>query len=176
MGYTTIAIPAKSSRLKKSKQKACEYRPARNAKLAIRSKTIQIPAPSYYPNKKPITMTIIHALEENPPKRAKPITWYLLTTMAVENTSDAVTYLNWYAKRWRIEDFHRVLKSGCKIDKLKLKSATRLSRAIAINMVIGWRIMLMTLLGREMPNLPANVLFTDFEISTLDAIAKKTLK
>jgi len=176
MGYTTIAIPAKSSRLKKSKQKACEYRPARNAKLAIRSKTIQIPAPSYYPNKKPITMTIIHALEENPPKHAKPITWYLLTTMAVENTSDAVTYLNWYAKRWRIEDFHRVLKSGCKIDKLKLKSATRLSRAIAINMVIGWRIMLMTLLGREMPNLPANVLFTDFEISTLDAIAKKTLK
>jgi len=176
MGYTTIAIPAKSSRLKKSKQKASEYRLARNAKLAIRSKIMQIPAPSYYPNKKPITLTIIYALEEKPPKQAKPIAWYLLTTMSVESTSDAMTYLNWYAKRWRIEDFHRVLKSGCKIDKLKLKSATRLSRAIAINMVIGWRIMLMTLLGREMPNLSANVLFTDFELFTLNEIAKKKLE
>jgi len=175
MGYTTISIPAKSSRSKKSKQKPSEYRPARNAKLAIRSKTMQIPAPSYYPNKKPMTITIIYALEETPPKHAKPIAWYLLTTMPVENTTDAITYLNWYAKRWRIEDFHRVLKSGCKIDKLKLKSATRLSRAIAINMVIGWRIMLMTLLGREMPNLSANILFTDFELLTINAIAKKNV-
>ena len=96
--------------------------------------------------------------------------------MRVEKTTDAMTYLNWYAKRWRIEDFHRVLKSGCNIDKLKLNSATRLSRAIAINMVIGWRIMLMTLLGRQMPNLPAKILFTNFELLTLDAIAKKKLK
>ena len=175
MGYTTIAIPAKSSRHKKSKQKASKYRPARNAKLAIRSKTMQIPPPSYYPNKKPIKITIIYALEENPPKHAKPIAWYLLTTMGVKNTTDAMTYLDWYAKRWRIEDFHRVLKSGCKIDKLKLKSAIRLSRAIAINMVIGWRIMLMTLLGREMPNLPANILFTDLELLTINAIAKKNV-
>ena len=173
MGYTTIAIPAKSSRPKRSKQKSSQYRPARNAKLAIRSKTMQIPPPSYYPNKKPITITIIYALEENPPKHAKPIAWYLLTTMGVENTNDAITYLDWYSKRWRIEDFHRVLKSGCKIHKLKLKSAIRISRVIAINMVIGWRIMLMTLLGREMPNLPANILFTDFELLTINAIAKK---
>lgn len=175
MGYTTIAIPAKSSRHKKSKQKASKYRLARNAKLAIRSKTMKIPPPSYYPNKKPITITIIYALEENPPKHAKPISWYLLTTMGVENTTDAITYLDWYAKRWRIEDFHRVLKSGCKIDKLKLKSAIRLSRAIAINMVIGWRIMLMTLLGREMPNLSANILFNDLELLTISAIAKKNV-
>lgn len=86
-----------------------------------------------------------------------------------------MTSLNWYTKRWRIEDFHCVLKSGCKIDKLKLNSAIRLSRVIAINMVIGWRIMFMTLLGREMLNLPANTLFTDLELLTINAIAKKLL-
>ena len=49
----------------------------------------------------------------------------------------------------------------------------RLRRAIAINLVIAWRIMLMTLLGREAPELPAEVLFSDIEIRTLRAYAKK---
>ena len=53
------------------------------------------------------------------------------------------------------------------------KTAERLRRAIAINLVIAWRIMLMTLLGREAPELPLEVLFTDLEIEVLDAYAKK---
>jgi len=40
-------------------------------------------------------------------------------------------------------------------------------------MVIAWRIMLMTLLGRECPELPAQVLFSDIEIEVLGALAKK---
>ena len=74
---------------------------------------------------------------------------------------------------WDIEDWHRVLKSGCSIDDLLHESATRLRRAIAINLVIGWRIMLMTLLGREIPELPAEILFSDIELRTLRAYAKK---
>ena len=46
-----------------------------------------------------------------------------------------------------------------------------------MNMVIAWRIMLMTLLGREVPDLPAEVLFTDIEIEVLQRYAlKKKLK
>ncbi|MEJ2446182.1 MAG: hypothetical protein P8Y42_22480 [Exilibacterium sp.] len=59
--------------------------------------------------------------------------------------------LRWYQLRWRIEDWHRVLKSGCRVEKLAHKTAERLKSAIAINLVIAWRIMLMTLLGRETP-------------------------
>ena len=75
--------------------------------------------------------------------------------------------------RWRIEDWHRVLKSGCRIEDLAHKSAERLRRAIAINLVIAWRIMLMTLLGRETPELSAEVLFSNIELRTLRAYAKK---
>lgn len=46
-------------------------------------------------------------------------------------------------------------------------------RAISINLVIAWRIMLMTLMGREMPGMPADLLFSDIEIRTLQAYAKK---
>ena len=75
--------------------------------------------------------------------------------------------------RWRIEDWHRVLKPGCRIEQVTHRTAERLRRAIAINLVIGWRIMLMTLLGRETPELPPEVLFSDIELHVLRAYAKK---
>ncbi len=55
------------------------------------------------------------------------------------------------------------------------ETTERLRRAIAINLVIAWRIMLMTLLGRETPELPAEILFSDVELRTLHAYAKKRL-
>jgi hypothetical protein len=67
-----------------------------------------------------------------------------------------------------------VLKSGCRVEALQHKTATRLERAIALNIVIAWRIMLLTLLGRQSPELPAEVLFSDLEVRVLQAYAKKT--
>ncbi|MBK7677426.1 MAG: hypothetical protein IPJ27_23245 [Candidatus Accumulibacter sp.] len=55
------------------------------------------------------------------------------------------------------------------------RSAERLQRAIAINLVIAWRIMLMTLLGRQCPGLPADLLFSNLEIQVLEAYAKKRI-
>ena len=73
--------------------------------------------------------------------------------------------LRWHCLRWRIEDWHRVLKTGCRVDVLGHHSAERLARAISIRMVIAWRIMLMTLLSRESPDLPPELLFTDIELT-----------
>ena len=81
--------------------------------------------------------------------------------------------MNWYCLRWRIEDWHRVLKSGCKVEELSNKTAQRLIRVVAINQVIAWRIMLMTLLGREAPGMSSDVLFSNLEIKVLSAYAKK---
>ena len=99
--------------------------------------------------------------------------WFLFTTVAVTSNRIAEQCIRWYRLRWRIEDWHRVLKSGCRIEDLAHESAERLRRAIGINLVIAWRIMLMTLLGRETPELPAEVLFSDIELRTLRAYAKK---
>ena len=66
-----------------------------------------------------------------------------------------------------------MLKTGCRIEALAHQSVERLRRAIAINLVIAWRIMLMTLLGRKQPELPAQVLFSDLEIEVLNAYGEK---
>ncbi|MDR3568074.1 MAG: hypothetical protein P4L43_08620 [Syntrophobacteraceae bacterium] len=93
--------------------------------------------------------------------------------MKIESVDNAERRLHWYCLRWRIEDWHRVLKSGCRVEEAAHNSAERLKRSIAINLVIAGRIMLMTLLGRQTPELPVEVLFSDLEIEVLNAYAKK---
>ena len=172
----SVNVPQQSARPKKSKQKAKAARPGRRAELALRHLAIQLPAPSYYHDKEPVEIQLIHALEENPPQGTKAVEWFLLTTIKIESAKDIEKCLRWYTLRWRIEDWHRVLKSGCKIDDLAHETAERLRRAIGINLVIAWRIMLMALLGRETPELPAEILFSDVELRTLHAYAKKKIK
>ena len=169
----SVSVPQQSARPKKSKQTAKAARPGRQAKLALRHLTIELPAPSYFKHKEPIEIQLIQAQEENPPQGTEAVEWLLLTTIKIKSATDIETCLRWYTLRWRIEDWHRVLKSGCNIDDLAHETAERLRRAIAINLVIAWRIMLMTLLGRETPELPAELLFSDVELRTLHAYAKK---
>ncbi len=168
-----VPIPRQSARPKKSKQQARPKRPKRTADMAVRALQIQLRPAHYHADKDPIDIWVVHAREEHPPANTQAIEWFLLTTLKISVAADAEQCLRWYALRWRIEDWHRVLKSGCRIEDLAHQSAERLRRAIAINLVIAWRIMLMTLLGRETPELSAEVLFSDIELRTLHAWAKK---
>jgi hypothetical protein len=143
---------------------------------AVRYQRIDLSPARYHADKDPIDIWVIHAREENPPEGIRAVEWFLLTTIELHSSKEAEECLRWYCLRWRIDDWHRVLKSGCRIEDIAHKTAERLRRAIAINMVIAWRIMLMTLLGRETPGLPATVMFSDIELKTLHAWAKKTDK
>lgn len=169
-----VRIPRQSERPKKSKQEARKKRNDRSATLVLRSVNVFLKAPKIYgKTAEPLEISIIHAIEENPPEGEEPIEWFLLTTIKLKSVADIEQCLRWYCLRWRIEDWHRVMKSGCRIEDLANETATRLTNAISINMVIAWRIMLMTLLGREMPELPADIFFSDIEIKVLDLYAKK---
>ncbi len=172
-GLVRVPVTKESARPKKSKQKARIPRAARLANCEIRILHIKLPAPEHHGDIEPVELCVVHALEENPPSGVKPLEWFILTTMNVASCDDAKQCLRWYTLRWRIEDWHRVLKSGCRIGDLANETADRLRCAIGINLVIAWRIMLMTLLGRETPELPAEVLFSDIELRTLGAYAKK---
>ena len=169
----TIKIPRQSARVKKKSQKARSKRAARIAEVTVRYIRTELKPPPYFQEMPPISLWIIHVQEENPPAGAQAVEWFLLTTIDIQSRDDALDCITWYCLRWRIEDWHRVLKSGCGIEALAHKTAERLKRAIAINLVIAWRIMLMTLMGREMPELPPEVLFSDIEIEVLRAYAKK---
>jgi hypothetical protein len=168
----------RSARPKKGKRPALPERPARIAKVQLRYRQVKIYPPSWGPSSKhePVDVWILHVIEEDPPKGQEPIEWYLLTTVTIDSPDDAIKCLRWYRFRWRIEDWHRVLKSGCEVEKLQNQTAERIQRVLAIHLVVAWRIMLMTLLGRESPQLPSNVLFTDLEIQVLHRHAERVKK
>lgn len=169
-----IHVPQQSARPKLSKKKARPKRPSRQAHMEVRYQRIQLRPPKYYADKDPIDIWVIHAVEASPPEGTEAVEWFLLTTVRITSSEDAVQCLRWYCLRWRIEDWHRVLKSGCAVERIAHDTAERIRRAIAINLVIAWRIMLMTLLGRQTPELPPEVLFSDIELQVLRAYSKKT--
>ena len=141
--------------------------------MEVRYQRIQLRPPKYHSDKDPIDIWVIHAVESSPPAGTEAVEWFLLTTVNITSSEDAVQCLRWYCLRWRIEDWHRVLKSGCAVERIAHDTAERIRRAIAINLVIAWRIMLMTLLGRQTPELPPEVLFSDIELQVLRAYSKK---
>ena len=69
----------------------------------------------HYPE---LILTAIHATETNIPKDRERIEWKLLTNLPVRSCLDAIEKLEWYAQRWKIETFHKILKSGCEPKKL----------------------------------------------------------
>src|SRR5262249_61198274 len=73
-----------------------------------------------------LSLTVIHADERGTPVGRDPIRWRLLTDLPVEGLASAVEKLDWYASRWKLETYHKVLKSGCQAEQAKLRTAERL--------------------------------------------------
>ena len=169
-----IRVPRQSARTKKSKQQTKPGHVQRKAQVALRYLDIELRPGVYQKDKEQIKLRVVHVREITQPGEDDPVEWFLLTTCDVSSPEQAQQILRWYCLRWRLEDWHRVLKSGCNIEKLQHKTAERLKRTIAINLVIAWRIMLLTLLGRQCPEVEAEVLFSDIEIKVLRANLKKT--
>jgi hypothetical protein len=109
----------------------------------------------------------VYAKEVKPPKGEDPIEWLLLTSVPVENFAGACTVVQWYRARWEIELFFRVLKQGCQIERLRLATAHRLLNALAIYLIIAWRIHAVTMMGRTYPEASCEVVFEPREWQAL---------
>ncbi len=115
-----------------------------------------------------VEVTIIHATERGEPKDREKIEWKLVTNLPIRNRSDAIEKLEWYALRWKIETFHKVMKSGCKAEDSQLRTAERLANLIALMCILAWRVMWLTMVNRTSPALSAKLVFTDVEMKLLE--------
>jgi hypothetical protein len=141
--------------------------PARIAKMALSYARVALKAPPIKGQLKPVSVWAVWAREIEPPQRIEPLEWMLLTTCAVESFAQATEKIAWYAARWGIEVYHRTLKSGCQIETRQLGAADRIEACLAIDMVVAWRILHLTKLGREHPDVPCTVYFSDMEWKAL---------
>ena len=89
----------------------------------------------------------------------------------MDDLASAIEKLDWYAQRWKIETYHKVLKSGCQAEQSKLRTAERLTNLLAVLCIIGWRVFWMTMVNRASPEAPAEVALTKVEVEILDRMA-----
>jgi hypothetical protein len=173
VGQIEAVIPRQ--RWKEAKRGELEQKgmPGRQALLTVSFQEVAIESSrSDLRSKGSITLWGVYAREENPPLGAKRIEWLLMTTEEVRTIQDAARIVEFYTQRWRIEEWHHILKSGCTVQEHQNETAERLKRVIAIDVVLAWRIQLMTLLGREVPELSCEVFFDAWEVRVLEALEK----
>jgi hypothetical protein len=101
-----------------------------------------------------LQLTVIHAKERDVPPARPGIEWKLLTNLPVQSRAEAIEKLDWYAMRWKIETFHKILKSGCKAEDSKLRTADRLANLISVFCILSWRIFWLTMISRCAPQAP----------------------
>ena len=169
-GRLEIHVARQSARRSSRGQPGRSAREERVAEVDLRWRAVQLRDPQR--REAALQLHLVHVREESAPEGVERLEWFLLTSLAVQTRQDAERMLEWYRLRWRIEDWHRVLKSGCKVEYLGHRQGERIERAVTINAVIAWRLAAMTLMGRDTPELPPETFFSEIEIAALEDFAK----
>lgn len=144
--------------------------PAREVRQEIRVR--QVPLPSGTPGEA-MMVTCLIAREVGAPKGIKPVEWRLLTNREIQGLDDAVELIDWYRARWEIEMFFNVLKNGCRVESLQLMNVAKIELALALYMVVAWRLQRMMRFGRIHPDLDAALMFSKEEWQAAYILAKK---
>jgi hypothetical protein len=165
-GSYQIEIP------RRAKTKHCGARAARTALLSVKFGAFAMNPPRNHPKhadeKLPdIEMNGILVREASPPQGEEPLEWMLITNLPVGSFEDACEMVRWYGLRWRIEMYFKVLKSGFRVEACRLANAERLTRYLALMSIVGWRIFMITLIGRADPTMPCTALLAQQECKIL---------
>lgn len=151
-----------------------EKQPARSACVDISFTSLSLKASKTSNFKDSTEVCVIWVKEKNPPENAEPLEWMLLTTIPVKTMDQALEKVQWYRCRWQIEIYHKILKSGCRVEECRLQSADRLKRFLGLMGIIAWRIYWLTYMCRTNPDAPCTSVLADHEWKALHARIKKT--
>lgn len=143
------------------------------AVLEIRYRKLRVLPPIGKQQRYPaLILTVIHAAELGTPRNRAKIDWKLITDLPVRSRREALEKLRWYALRWKIEVFHKILKSGCKAEESKLRTAQRLTNLVAVFSILSWRVFWITMLNRSARTAPPTLALEGAELHLLDRLVK----
>ena len=145
---------------------------ASQASVELRYRRIHVRPPIGKHKRYPaLELSVIHAQERGKPEGRAAIDWKLITDLPVHSPEDAVEKLGWYAQRWKIELFHKILKSGCRAEEARLRTAERLVNLIALFCILSWRLFWLTMINRAAPDASPRLALTEGEVCLLDRMA-----
>lgn len=153
LGKALLEIPRKHNEPKR--QASVSYRAC---PVVLKSKKKQNPD---------IKLNMVAVLEENPPQNVAPLEWFLITTESIESLKDVLEVVRIYKLRWRIEEYHLILKSGCRIEKVQFEQADRIIKVLALLSTVALRLLALTYKARVSPDLPCTELLSEAEWKAL---------
>jgi hypothetical protein len=154
--------------------------PARTARIEVRCAPVVLLRPrsgvSRYVRERGVTeiaMWAVEAREVNPPRGAEPLRWVLLTSEAVSTFDDGWRIIGWYEKRPLIEEYHKCLKTGCRVEERLYRSGDRLAPVIGLLSVLAVRLLQLKVAARRDPKLPAQRVVPKQWLQALPLLLKK---
>jgi hypothetical protein len=152
----TIEVPAKVNR------------PARKAKLEIRAKRVEVMPPKNADRKgADIWMNVVVVREIDAPSDKEALRWDLLTREPIETTNDVLRVVAIYRQRWKVEEFHMGLKTGCALEERQLESFHALSKFLAFASVVAVRLLPLRDAARAPEPRPASDVLNDVQYKLL---------
>lgn len=143
---------------------------ARDAWVELRVLQVELkPDLEKYPHAWPMTWTLIEVWEPDPPQGTQALLWRLWDREPVTTAAEAWEEVRQYTCRWPIEEFHLTLKSGCRIEELRLETWDRLTKAVTLYSLVAARVVSLRDWSRADPEAPATVLLSEEESQVLTA-------
>jgi len=174
LGSFDLEVQRKEQTVKIKEGSRRRVREGRMATMELRAMPVHPRPPQRKGFKLPeVELCAVLVAEKNPPGGQEPIEWLLLTTLPAKDFEEAMRIVRAYTRRWLIEEFHRVLKSGCRIEALTLRESHALLAAVALYMVVAWRILYLRDLSRSGAEMPCTWFFTQAETQAVNLILKR---
>jgi hypothetical protein len=169
-----INVSGREAKTKLETGRRGKSRLARTSNVEVRACRVTL-RPPWRPDRQlpAVTIQVVLVEEALPPEGEDAISWMLLTTLPIDTPEQVLTVVDYYCCRWPIENYFKILKSGCRVEDRQFETLSRELNAIAVYMIVAWRIQLLCHLGRECPEMDCRVLFEESEWKAVYIIATK---
>jgi len=148
-------------------------RAARKAELEIRAMRVEVKSPHARSHLPGVTFNVVLVEEAGGPEDGTDVSWLLITTLPIDSFEDILHVIDCYLARWVIEVYFRVLKTGCRVEKIQLETTSRIKNCLAFYKIIAWRVMQLTYLNRECPSMSCTAVFDDSEWKSVWRVTTK---
>ena len=165
LGTMTIEVSKRQPSTGDGRKRRQARTSARKAEVTVRSKRVLLRPPRRPGGVKlpAVQVKAVLVLEENPPEGEQAVEWLLLTSLPVKTFDEAVKVTEYYCCRWEVEVYFRVLKSGCRVESLQFETSERLTKCLAVYLIVAWRVLYLTMLGRTQPGMRCDAVLDEAE-------------
>ena len=120
-----------------------------------------------------LTQCLVEVREINPPSGVVPLRWVLWTSLSVASFEEAWQVIEYYERRWLIEEFHKAIKTGCRLESRQYTETNRLEEVAGLMSVLAVRLVQMKTIARSKPDLPANMVVPRLWLEMLRLLRKR---